>query len=133
MVECHQIANLKGLNFPAHMISCLTELPLYRLIIYIDGRIFWCTFLVYILSPNFIKERLIALKDFFRGRRLFAMSFFWGEGGCLLCHFLGGGGCLLCHFFGGEGVVCYVIFFRGRGLFAVIFFFLSQNFIEKLL
>jgi hypothetical protein len=39
VVECHKIANLKGLNFPAHMISCLTELPLYRLIIYIDGRI----------------------------------------------------------------------------------------------
>jgi hypothetical protein len=38
-----KIANLKGLNFPAHMISCLTELPLYCLIIYIDGRILWCT------------------------------------------------------------------------------------------
>ena len=25
------------------MISCLTELPLYRLIIYIDGGILWCT------------------------------------------------------------------------------------------
>jgi hypothetical protein len=43
ILECHKIANLKGLNFPAHMISCLTELPLYRLIIYIDGRILWCT------------------------------------------------------------------------------------------
>jgi hypothetical protein len=28
-----------SVNFPAHMISCLTEIPLYRLIIYIDGRI----------------------------------------------------------------------------------------------
>jgi len=36
-MECHKIANLKGLNFPAHLISCLTELPLYCLIIYIDG------------------------------------------------------------------------------------------------
>jgi hypothetical protein len=43
VVECHTIANLKGRNFPAHMISCLTEIPLYRLIIYIDGRILWCT------------------------------------------------------------------------------------------
>jgi hypothetical protein len=43
VVECHKIANLKGLNFPAHMISCLTEIPLYPLIIYIDGRILWCT------------------------------------------------------------------------------------------
>ena len=43
MVECHKIANLKELNFPAPIISCLTELPLYRLIIYIDGRILCCT------------------------------------------------------------------------------------------
>jgi hypothetical protein len=43
VVECHKIANLKGLKFPAHMISCLTEIPLYPLIIYIDGRILWCT------------------------------------------------------------------------------------------
>ena len=49
MVECHKIANLKGLNFPTHMISCLTELPLYRLIIYIDGCILWCAHFLFIL------------------------------------------------------------------------------------
>ena len=42
-MECHKIANLKELNFPAPMISCLTELRLYRLIIYIDGHILCCT------------------------------------------------------------------------------------------
>ena len=51
-MECHKIANLKGLNFPAHMISCLTELPLYRLIIYIYERILY-TFLVFITNAKF--------------------------------------------------------------------------------
>jgi len=50
------------LTLPAHMISCLTELPLYRLIIYIDRHILWCTHFLLMLIWN---TRCLPLQDTF--------------------------------------------------------------------
>ena len=47
------------------MISCLTELPLYHLIIYIDRRILWCT---HFLLKN-------APRSYFRGKILIKSSY----------------------------------------------------------
>ena len=50
-LPCRRGRTLLMLGSLGHMISCLTELPLYRLIIYIDRCVLWCThFLLLLLS-----------------------------------------------------------------------------------